>query len=180
MNTPDIIDTLSIEFAPVIIPAFKGKPGYWTRYDAVEADNLTSMTVHPRLYGEKLDAESCYTQLDCTFDPEVYSTKKYGIVYGDEQFEENIDLYVRRSLGLMHLRPICYSEAGMQYEETITLDVLSDWHTPLLQLSNHDLMRMIRSKNILRLNFKTFHYLHPDYEALIGIPRPYDPSAHED
>lgn len=180
MTREDLLDTLYIEFAPVIVPAFQKAPGYWTHYEKIREADVTSVTVWPTLRGEKISSDTAVTELNCSFDPDVYSTKTFGLVYGDEQFEENIDLYVRGTLGLMHLQAITYSEAGMQSEDYINMDVLSSWHPHLADWSRHKLLPIVARKNVIKVEFSDFHWKSPNYEELKNQPRPFDPLGYEE
>jgi len=139
------IDGLSIGLKSCMIPAFGGEQGYWSNYKNLMLDGINAITVTTVLRGEVYDADSFCLDIKCRFDPDLIPESKYGIVYGDPQFEMGIDAYVRRALDVpsaLGADLMSYTEAGMQENENISMEGSRTLILHLASLSNHALLKM--------------------------------------
>lgn len=155
----DRLDGLEIHLRRVTVPAFGGKRGHWTNYEAVLHDGITSMTVDPVLRGYVLDKTHPYLDIHCHFDPETFPSEKYGIVYGDGLFEIEIRKHILAALGLSpDLEGLSYTEAGMQGEDYISMESSAAFAMHLAALSNHAWLDLTRNPDILSVFVQGFSW----------------------
>lgn len=163
------LDNLSIVFAPVTIKAFSKEQGYWTKYEDVKKAGLTEITVTPRLEGHVLDGQQEYIDLRCEFDPEKFPQDLYGIVYGDREFENNMDAHIRQIMGYPLASPdskeedlqIIYTESGMQTDDEISMEARQPFRIHLADLSNHALLALTKSDKIDIISIGDFVWQRP-------------------
>lgn len=152
------IDTLVIDIGPLIVPAFGGKKGYWTDYEAVERDGLDRITVRPRVIGRDLGDGYAAIDVDCHFDPATFPKERYNIVYGDGQFEDAVSDMVKSILGVPQLPDIHYTEAGMQGDDFISMEVADDWIAQFSALTDRDLTALTRVPVIEMITLGNFSW----------------------
>lgn len=145
----EAIDGLSILLKPITIPAFSGKQmSYWSKYDALAKAGITEITVTTDLHGFRID-NFAYLQIKASFDPQIYDTEKFGLVYGDDTFESAFTKHLSQVLRAPLDGPrFHYTEAGMQGDDYISLEGGEDWMEYLIGLSSHERLAISQSPQV--------------------------------
>ena len=143
-------ETLKIHFAPVTVNAFSGGQGYWSKYEILEADNITSLCVTPVLRIYNVD-DYRYLKIDCIFEERDLPQEKYGLVYGDEEFEEDMARHLNEILGFDEPIRIVYTEHGMQDDDLVSMESNDDAIAAFDQLSSHALLALLGNKQITQM-----------------------------
>lgn len=121
---------ITVEFPPITLPIGTKTQGYWTKYPALIADKVSSLTVTPTffLWGTPEDRDPLiFCEAHLYFDPKVWDTDRYGLVYTDGAFEEAAQAWLD-TLHLSHtpaLSSISYTEAGMQGDDYVGMEFAS-------------------------------------------------------
>ena len=144
----DKINSFAIWFYPIEIPAFGKEKGLWTNYDAVSADRVTSITVEAGIGIEDIHIQSYSIQGICLFDPDTFPESRYGLVYDDRQFEEELNLRLRSIMNLKKMSSFEYTEQGGQSNGVISLEAASDWLDYLLNISREDILALTQAPQI--------------------------------
>ena len=101
--------------------------GLWANYEALEKAGVTTLTVRPEL--ELLDFSftdeepETDRKLALYFDPKVWDSEKFNIIYTDPVFEEAFEKWFH-SLGFPpeYGHPH-YTEAGMQGDDHVSMEM---------------------------------------------------------
>lgn len=143
------IDGLSILLAPSVIPAFTdGRTSYWSNYDALAEAGIQEIAVSADIHGFRID-DTPYLQIQAFFDLTIYDTDKFGPVYGDTTFEAAFSAHVARVLKAPGSLPqIHYTEAGMQGDDFVSLEVGRPWMEFLVGLSAHERLALSQSPEV--------------------------------
>jgi hypothetical protein len=134
------MDHIEIHFHPMEIKAFNKCHGYWSKYAQIQKDGLTTLTVTPELRAYRPSGTMCFVRVDCLFDETAFPEETYGMVYGDEEFEDEIGLKFNEIFS-MDLN-LSYTEQGMQEEGLISMEVPSEPAETLYNLSNHQIIKL--------------------------------------
>ena len=149
----DILTSLSIFLKPVTLPAFGKKSSYWTYYKELECDNIRSVSVKTQITGEVLGSYY-YLHVNCYFEDGKNVQEKYGLVYGDDQFEDNISAHIQSLLGVStQEKMIGYTESGMQEVGYISLEGNQKLIREIASLSKHRLLKIIESGMVQSIKY---------------------------
>lgn len=110
----------AIKFAPVTIKAFNKVHGFWSKYEKLKSDKISSLHVTPTLYLRRV-GNFRDLRVDCAFDPADMPREKYGLAYGDQEFQTEINRHISSVLGVEGLN-ISYTEHGMQEDDLISME----------------------------------------------------------
>lgn len=124
---------LEIAFPPVTFPVgtYAHEQGYWTHYENLRKDGIRSIMVRPHiiLWGD-VDTPhdpTIFCDLHMVFDPAVWNTSIYGLIYTDPTFEEAVQAWAQ-TFGLhttAHLHSPSYTEQGMQTDDYVSMEFSS-------------------------------------------------------
>lgn len=149
------LEDMVIELAPITIAAFKTQTSYWADYEAIARDDITSLRVIPRILGFRYGNDFSIS-IDCYFEDERYTVLKYNLPYGDDTFENAVSNHIKEVLGCTKLSDIGYTEAGMQTEEYISMEVGSQWSDYFTTISSHALLALTEKPQIRSISLDGF------------------------
>lgn len=153
------IDGLTISLAEITLPAFQDGEGYWSNYEALAEAGISEITVRPEIVARALDDSSLYIDLNCYFDPEVFNTDTYGLVYGDPTFERAMSNHIKAALGLtgedVHFQ---YTEQGMQGDDMISMEASAGARQALAGISNHALIALTLNPAVIYIDKPGFSW----------------------
>lgn len=128
-----------------IVKAFGGRPGIHADYDRLTRDGVKAIAV-------KIAVDICepdehgftYEKTYAYFDPNRYDIEKYGYIYTDEQFIEEVNKLIK-VLGFKG--KLGYTEMGMQGDDFVSLEGNNEYIEGMLEY-----VRSKKDENLSRIN----------------------------
>lgn len=142
-----------IHLHPVTLKAFGKSQGHWTNYEAVARDKITSLTVKGVLINQFLEYRLDSFALNFSFDYDDLPVEKYGIVYGDEQFEEEAQTHLSRLLPARDFGLPAYTESGEQLDGLISMEYNFANGRRIANMSAHQVMELMASPLVQEISF---------------------------
>jgi hypothetical protein len=127
----------SIHFKPVTLSAFGGKQGHWANYPEIKKAGITSLTVTPILQARWISSDLVAVDLDMHFDEKAFPENKFGMVYGDGQFETSVESFMARVFPEDEFGSPGYTEQGMQGEAYVSMEYGSGFYEAFAGTSAH-------------------------------------------
>lgn len=148
-----LIHGLSITLDCLTLPAFGGmKTSYWADYAALERDGISELRVRPVITGEVI-GQTQYLHIHCHFPEGSSFHSTYGFVYGDDQFEDEIDAHIRAVFEAPgETEWVRYTEQGQQRDQYISLEGTPAMVGHMGGLSNHALLQLYQRREILAMS----------------------------
>jgi len=144
----------SVVLKPVTLKAFGESKGFWTDYEQVAAVGITELAVTIELKGRRIDTDLFVLDIDAYFDTDALPSETYGIVYGDGQFEAEVNRHIGEVFRVNSPDAnIGYTESGMQGDDYISLEGNDWWRRHLGTLSNHSVLALTRNPHIAHGSF---------------------------
>lgn len=156
-NTKRNIDGMEIILAPITVPAFTDGSGYYLRHAEIKAEGLTGLRVRPIILGYYfLDQASI--DIHCHYDDPVFSAERFGDVYTNDRFEEEVNKLVKPILDIERLPDFGYTEQGMQTDDYISMEAGTAWSDYFATISNHALLALTGRQGIEAISLGDFHW----------------------
>jgi len=142
---------LYIELAPVILPAFSEKTSLWLNYEALRADEISTLRVVPVITACHMSGENLIW-IDCHIEDDAFCGDSHGLPYGDRQFERELSAHLLKVLRNPELPAIKYTGQGRRMKDVISLDAGYEWSAFFETISHHRLLEMTGSGHLTALH----------------------------
>lgn len=93
--------------------------GLWSKK---AMDNLKIHILPETEFWKDADDPAPVGQLNAYFNPTIWDTNKYGLIYTDSLFEEHVRRLLKAA-GFKYFQDLNYSEQGMQGDNYVNFDV---------------------------------------------------------